>query len=230
MRLLLAAFIVVALTGCGTTAPIKGRYVDETGKGIAGAKVNAWNSSILMLVVPVLPGRAGEATTDAGGRFEIIPTQRANGLSVQGGGGWASQRLWWLSRDVVICKEPYPPPDYSEINRDGPHDPNRSVTVLVRGAVQTPGKYSLKANNSVWQAIESAGGIVSSSSLDIELVRRPDAGTVFYHYLDWTRRAEAKVPPLLCDGDEIAVNVPMSDLLAAKAAPESLRTELSPQR
>jgi hypothetical protein len=161
MKRLFLSLSLIALTGCGTTGTVKGRYLDAAGRGIAGAEVTLWRTSPLMYLAPVLPARVATAKTNAEGRFEVVAQSKATGLSAQGGGGQGSANLWWWSREVVITMKPYPPPDYAGMNRECPHLPGQAVSVLVRGHVARPGAYVLKASDSVWMLIEAAGGPTS---------------------------------------------------------------------
>jgi hypothetical protein len=204
MKQLFLLLSLVAVTGCGTTGIVKGRYVDADDRGIGGAEVTLWRVSPVMYLAPVLPARVATAKTNAEGRFEVVAQSRATGLSAQGGGGQGSANLWWWSREVVVKMKPYPPRDYAEMNRECPHSPEQAVSVLVRGHVARPGAYVLKASDSVWTLIEAAGGPTSPEQGQVEMKRNYHGG-IMVHYVDWTRRAEAIGEPLLCDGDEIFV-------------------------
>lgn len=196
--------LMFGLAGCGTTRAIRGRYVDAQGRGIPGAKVSLWQTSIGMYLAPLLPARVGEGRTDVDGRFEVVPTASADVLNVEGGGGRSAARLWPWSRDLLLTKQPYPPHNYAELNRGCAHSSDAAVSVTVRGAVAKPGQYVLKASDSAWTAIAAAGGPTSATLADVTLTRRFGGG-VSIHYLDWARRAEAIGQPLLCDGDELDV-------------------------
>ena len=84
-----------------------------------------------------------------------------------------------------------------------------SITVHVIGEVKNPGRYGIKSNSPLSQAILSAGGINTRGKKNsIELVRLKSNGSIdvkTYNF-DYKFMAKRNTNPLLIDGDIVVVN------------------------
>jgi len=102
-------------------------------------------------------------------------------------------------------KKPSELVDWSQSNRESDHSEKTVVHVSVSGAVKKPGKFTLRASDSVWTAIEAAGGFRSIYTIKLCLNRKSKDGSPQTFFLSLEYRAKESVPLLLCEGDIIIV-------------------------
>jgi protein involved in polysaccharide export with SLBB domain len=102
-----------------------------------------------------------------------------------------------LMSGVAATENVTPPPDCE-------HSEQISVSVSVSGVVKKPGKYTLRASDTPYDAIDAAGGAAPWGRIwKLTLIRsRKERGTKTFVIM-WPR-SESKYPiPQLCDGDEV---------------------------
>lgn len=104
----LFVILTLLLAGCGSTGPIKGRFVDSAGAGIPNADVVCWKRQGFMK----LPLRVAETKTDQEGRFEVIAGDTVHSITARTPDTFEKMRHGSVSlhgrsaKEIVIKEEP----------------------------------------------------------------------------------------------------------------------------
>ena len=86
------------------------------------------------------------------------------------------------------------------------HD-DSPISVTVLGSVKNPGHISLKSGDTLFQALQQAGGANPWAYLRaVILTRKSNDGSEVVHLIDMNRPVEGAVLPLAADGDVIYVS------------------------
>lgn len=94
------------------------------------------------------------------------------------------------------------------LNQACDHQARIPASVRVIGNVAKPGWYEMRTTDSVWTLLERAKMDADAAALDqIVLIRREEDGSEGRDVLNWAKREEYGVEPLLCDGDVVYVPV-----------------------
>lgn len=94
------------------------------------------------------------------------------------------------------------------LNQVCDHQARIPASVRVVGSVTQPGRYEMRTTDTVWMLLERAGANAATAALDqILLIRRDADGNEGRHILNWVKREEYGLEPLLCDGDVVYVSM-----------------------